>query len=508
MELKTDMVFYQIKRKFKDVFGNYASNSSVGRPIFPDRPGKNRKHIVVVGKDEFTQFVAHDDYPLVVYTGLSEEQIKNLSGNYIVFPGNRSLSCTFNELTDIFDCFEEWYAELEDAVTQYFSYNAILNSCEPFVDDPIALVDNQFQYISYTKRLAVRKEYDRYVRNSSYLPLEDINYLNSLPDFKSLEQRKDVFQYVAVENMLHKNIFYREEYIARLAIPYSEEEYVNRFYSCILEIMAVYIERLYNQFGTFRRLKKKDSLLKEHLGALLEGKFVQMSELNPFLAEKDFREKDIYYLIRFTSGFTNNNENTARALAGQLEMLIPGSISLYHRGNTLALINSSFYERAGETSLMQKLAYYLRDSLLQAGVSRPFSNLLVLDAAYRQSGIALELGSVRDSSSWYFRFDDYAFLYLMQYGSRSFVPDQVCHPAIMQLTAYDQEHGTALNETLKTFISLQFNASECARQLYINRSSFLKRMERIEKLTGIRLEKLEERVYLELSYMIFEQEKR
>ena len=232
-----------------------------------------------------------------------------------------------------------------------------------------------------------------------------------------------------------------------------------------------------------------------------------MSELRHLLEEKDFREKDCYYLIRFTSGFTNNNENTAQALANQLEMLIPGSVSLLYKGNTLALINASFYERSGETSLMQKLAYYLRDSLLQAGISRPFSNLMALDAAYRQSGIALELGSLRDSSSWYFRFDDYAFIYLMQQGSQAFLPEQICHPAIMQLAAYDQEHNTELNVTLKTFISLQCNASECARRLFINRSSLLKRMERIEKITGIHIDNLEERVYLELSYMILEQEK-
>lgn len=507
MELRTDMVFYQIKRKFKNAFGSFSHNCTVERPIFPDTEAKNKKHIVVVGTDDFVQFVARKEYPLVLFAGISEDQIKNVTGNYIVLPGTTSVSHAFNELTDIFDSFERWHEELEDAVNQYFSYNAILNSCEPFVDDPIALLDNQFQYICYTKRLAHQKKFDRYVCNSAYLPLEDINYLNSLPDFKKLEQRKDVFQYVAVENLLHKNIFYRGEYIARLAIPHSEEEYVNRFYICILEILAKYIERLHNQFGTFRRLEKKDSLLKEHLLALLDRKFTNMRELDHLLAEKDFRKTDHYYLIRFTSGFTNNNENTAQALANHLEMLIPGSVSLLYKGNTLTLINASFYERSGETSLMQKLAYYLRDSLLQAGISRSFSNLTALDAAYRQSGIAFELGTLRDSSSWYFRFDDYAFIYLLQQGSHAFLPEQICHPAIMQLIVYDQEHNTALNETLRTFLSLQCNASECARRLFINRSSLLKRLERIEKITEIHMDNLEERVYLELSYMILEQEK-
>ena len=77
----------------------------------------------------------------------------------------------------------------------------------------------------------------------------------------------------------------------------------------------------------------------------------------------------------------------------------------------------------------------------------------------------------------------------------------------MQLIAYDEEHHTSLNDTLHMFIRVQYNSSECARRLFVNRSSFLKRMERIEKLTGIHMEDRKERVYLELSYLIWEEEK-
>ena len=507
MELEMDLLFYQIKQKHKNVFGEFSHQNVVQRPIFPDKTDKNKKHIVVVGTEDFEQFVSREDFPAVVYVGIPENAWKRVRGNYIIFPGKQSVSAVFNELTEIFDDFEAWYNELEEAVTQYFSYNAILNSGEPFLKDPIALVDNQFQYISYTKRLAFQKNYEKYVSNSSYLPLEDINYLNSLPDFKALEQEKDVFHYVAVENMLHKNIFHGNEYIARLSVPYSEEDYVNRFYACVLRILARYIERLYNQFGTFRRLEPKDSLLKTHLTALLDGEYTRMNEIRHLLHAKGFQAGDLFLLIRFTSGFTNNSENTDRALANQLEMMVPGAVSLYYRDNILALVNTSFYQRSGGESLMQKLAYYLRDSLLQAGISRLFSDMLTLHAAYKQSDIAITLGRVRDSSSWYFCFDDYALIYLMKYGTQAFTPEQVCHPAIMQLIAYDEEHHTNLNDTLHMFIRVQYNSSECARRLFVNRSSFLKRMERIEKLTGIHMEDRKERVYLELSYLIWEEEK-
>ena len=139
-------------------------------------------------------------------------------GNYIAYPKGYTVSQVFNELTELFEIFEKWYSELNDALNQYSSYNAIINSCEIFISVPIALLDTQFKYVCYSKRLAALTGYDKYVRNSIYLPLEDINYLNSLPDYKSLENKTEVFHYIAVENLLHKNIFYNDTYIGQFHI--------------------------------------------------------------------------------------------------------------------------------------------------------------------------------------------------------------------------------------------------------------------------------------------------
>ena len=74
----------------------------------------------------------------------------------------------------------------------------------------------------------------------------------------------------------------------------------------------------------------------------------------------------------------------------------------------------------------------------------------------------------------------------------------------MKLRDYDKKHNTELDKTLRTYIQSQYNASACARLLYINRSSFLKRMERIEQLTKIDLANFKERLYIEISYVIIE----
>ena len=429
------LLLYKIKQKNSSVFSRVLQDISVKRPIFPDKVEKNQKHIVVVDSSQTLHFVAHKSYPLIVYINTDETTLQQTPGNYIAYPKGYTVSQVFNELTELFEIFEKWYSELNDALNQYSSYNAIINSCEIFISVPIALLDTQFKYVCYSKRLAALTGYDKYVRNNIYLPLEDINYLNSLPDYKSLENETEVFHYIAVENLLHK-------------------------------------------------------------------KNVDTAYLAKLLCEKSFQENDNYLLICFTSVFTNNNEDTAMALAKRLEMQSPAVICLQFENQIVALVNIDFYNRCSNSSFMQKLSYYLRDSLLKAGISREFRDLFMLPAAYKQTQIAFEIGSVQNSTLWSYHFDLYAFDYFLSHGLDDFLPEQICHPACLKIKAYDALHNTELEKTLRTYIASLYNSSACARLLYINRSSFLKRMERINQITRINFSDLKERLYLELSYTL------
>jgi len=95
---------------------------------------------------------------------------------------------------------------------------------------------------------------------------------------------------------------------------------------------------------------------------------------------------------------------------------------------------------------------------------------------------------------------------LLHHGCRDFYPEQICDPAINILRKYDLDNHTELNLTLKTYIEKQYNAVATASELCIARSTFLKRYERIEKLTGIDLNDFQRRIYLALSYELFHQQ--
>ena len=128
-------------------------------------------------------------------------------------------------------------------------------------------------------------------------------------------------------------------------------------------------KKLYDRFGTFRRLEPHDTELKELLTDLLYNRATDTTSLIKLLHEKSFQENDPFLLVCFTSVFTNNNEDTAMALAKRLEMQSSAVICLQFKNQIIALVNTDLYHRCSTDSFLQSLSYYLRDSLLKAGIS-------------------------------------------------------------------------------------------------------------------------------------------
>ena len=64
---------------------------------------------------------------------------------------------------------------------------------------------------------------------------------------------------------------------------------------------------------------------------------------------------------------------------------------------------------------------------------------------------------------------------------------------------YDEEHGSDLLSTLRTFVECRYNATLASERLFVARSTLLNRLERIEQLVEVDLDDFDSRLYLALS---------
>jgi DNA-binding PucR family transcriptional regulator len=80
----------------------------------------------------------------------------------------------------------------------------------------------------------------------------------------------------------------------------------------------------------------------------------------------------------------------------------------------------------------------------------------------------------------------------------------VCSRGVLMMQRYDVEHGTFFYKTLACYIETRFNALQTAKRLFIHRSTFLYRMDRIKELFKIDLENDDVLLYTMLSMKMLE----
>ena len=98
-------------------------------------------------------------------------------------------------------------------------------------------------------------------------------------------------------------------------------------------------------------------------------------------------------------------------------------------------------------------------------------------------------------------------MYLMMHGAEEFLSEEVDSLALQKLMEHDRQMGTQYYKTLECYVKCRYNAAHTAKELFIHRSTFLNRLERIKELTKLDLDDFASRLYVELSVYRREEKK-
>ena len=147
--------------------------------------------------------------------------------------------------------------------------------------------------------------------------------------------------------------------------------------------------------------------------------------------------------------------------------------------------NEGQKKRSALRDFCAELAVLVRENICRAGLSSCFNDFLKLPDALEQARSALRLGQQRAPQRWYHLFDDYRMEYVLEMlrtqGSMCLIP----HPALGILRASDVQYGTEYIDTLRAYFEAGRNMTAAADRIFIHRTSFCRRMDRIRELSGI-----------------------
>lgn len=501
MKVNGAMLLHQISRYFNVDYAQCSQNIWAKTPIFYNIFFDMNEHIVLVYSQDLEECIRRVNQCILICLDKPNTFPNPLQNDLIILDDPIANQMILNILTYILDLFNEWELQLNEAMYKTMSFQDIIELIGKMLEVPISLINQDFRYIAYSRNLGTN---ERFVDEHNQLPLEDATTLLDRPDFKQLETITEAFTYIASESVVYKNIYNHHNYVGRLGVLIDESSDVE-YFKAIFDYAAFYIESLYAQSQSFEVMPLKLAKIHEFLNQILNQEMLDKDAFQQMLLDNHAQLDDIYHIIYLTSNDIARTAYSITYLCSQIEHMWSGAYCVPKDEHIVLLLNESLFARSSQMNFHEELIYFIRDGLLLAGISREFSNIYhtenIFDA-YLQAAYAMEQGRMADPISWYYYFDQYALNYLIQNGSSPFRPEQICHPALLKLIKHDQKHETSFTKTLFIYVQLRYNAVASAKALYIHRSSFINRMQRIKELVKIDWDNMDERLYLLLSFKL------
>lgn len=125
---------------------------------------------------------------------------------------------------------------------------------------------------------------------------------------------------------------------------------------------------------------------------------------------------------------------------------------------------------------------------------------------YVQAKTALDVGSRKKPYVWIHHFNNIALPYILEQCTRRLPASMICYENLLKLQALDQKQNSEYVLTLKIYLEQNLNATQTANELFIHRSTFLYRLEKIKSILDSNLDDPDEIFYLNLSLRLLEQE--
>lgn len=482
----------------------------------------DREYLYILTKEEYlnSKKTYHGCSLLVCgYPDTDRAQAEELTDNVVFIKQSAETELSFhevfNDVLTVFADFYEWRELLHQSDLNRETASRILSFSTAYTEMELFICDGFYQ-TDFSSLSENTRQNDPFGILTTP-PDEVSSILNTQPEFAESFHTRKVCSYPSPYKGLlyYYNFFCDDQYLGRLLAVFPEQTFVSGRVR-LLEYTASFAERAYlrhySQSGHLRR----DTRFLKTLEGLLTGTFQDDISLQNALNSFGWQLHHNYQVLRLE--ITEHGNSISRTyLCADFEQNFPTTCALQIQEQVVCIRNLSLepanlpsgkrMEKSASNpnnnpDFNQKLPYFLRDNLCRAGISNCINDIHKLHLLYMEAGDALRLGKQKHSTFWYYHFHDYALDYLKDRSISQYPADQLEHKALGILRGYDTANHCALYETLQMFVRQRFSASASASALFIHRSTFLHRLNRIQELTEIDFSDETTRVWLTISFFI------
>ncbi len=505
MKLDGAVILYLLVREFELVEGDAVSKvKPVDYPILYDVSSDMSGHAVLIPDHERVNDGSSMVNTLCICVGeASAESARNVGLSVIYVKADVPFQHLYNFLQGVFVHYERLDARLRACVDAYADFRSLIDACTSSTGIPCALIDEGYRIVCQSWS---NDSQDNRTDESLHAPIlfEDdaVDLFMSFGGYRNLRRSRRVTSVPGSNDLFMKNLFNGARLIGTLVMRHEFGALNARYVKFLLEYLGKYTEELFARIGSFGFGPHGGERVRAMLTMLLAGEGGDAAQADAMLSEAGHEVGNNYLVVRIERSFTHEGKEDYGYLARRFELSWPQSYCVVLDDGLFMLADIGNQPPAFGSGFLHELVEIARDNLAKVGISRPFQSMGDLGAAKAQALIAYKHGSVVNPTFWCYRFEDYAFDWLLSQSRGKMPLEYVGHPAAVMLEHYDEEHGTELLHTLAVFVRYRYNATAASEALYVARSTLLNRLERIHDLTDADLNDFEERVYLEMSLLM------
>lgn len=503
MQLTSILLYEHLKEQFHIEESHLLSKEELlARPFFYEAGREFQAHHVYVA-DTILDVKVLKSAPEDVFFILRRQDkplsLENIS--CIVLAEETSVIGVFNFLQGIFDFYENWENQLTAVCVQEGSLLDLLELSREVFQNPLCLTGTDFSLAAQAGLSQLPEEYRVY--QDAALLVERINAVSQDKAFRLADNEKEPVlfpAYLTGHRSLNRNLFFKRRVEYRISVIENRHAITEKD-SYLLDVLAQHLEYMIHKIHSEH--SSRSTTLNSIFQSVLSDKTADYMEISRLLSNVGWLPEHFYLCSVIKNTDLSQSLMNAKTICKYIKNAFPFSCSIIYEEYVVSFYNLTLLEAEAE-DVFSELVYFIRDSMLTAGYSRTISGHMHLRRLYLQALTALRLGGELQPERWIHHFNQIALPYIMKQITRTFPGNMLCYEKLLELKRMDEVQKTEYVKTLRVYLAHNLNAVQSARALYIHRSTFLYRLEKIKNILETDFEDAEEVFYLNLSLRILE----
>lgn len=442
----------------------------VGRPLLFERGARKfgARIIVCTAEELHSLSTTEQSDPLFLCIGKPSDQAFALL-DICVLPEYEQTNVVLNFIQRLFDRLDDWTQSLRQAAETGVAVEELLARASEMLQNPIVLLDERGHIVAHSER--TEETLSRDLINHELLSNHERhpNIVQKVGDSASPDALYADLQSGAADYMLVCPAVDRPIYA-------SDE--------IVFESLAGYLRLMLSQrnllLGNGRKHRENEAT--SNVFRALFSREITEQSATEVLLHLGWSESSEYAVLAVEPEDRDLGARRADAICDALEDEQIDCCAFLMHPVVVVVIRTQLLE---EEALMTKLRSLAKAQKLRFGVCEALSGFAYFSHRIALAKRALNRAEAFDGAA---RFSDGFDRELVAESFAEIPKELICMRTVLALARSDQAHETSYLETTRQYVKNRFNAVKTANALFIHRSTFLYRLERMKSQFGLDLE--------------------